>query len=466
MKTIIRYFTIQICCLLITHFTVAQELKGVSQIGDKSNDEYGTALSISSDGSVIGIGGYSYVDIKKWENGEWIQKGQRLKDSLVYLFGINIALSEDGNRVAIGSLNSSVNVYRFVNGTWIKAGDNIFPETNSSRFGMEVDLSGQGKYLAIGDPHYGQNNSWIGSVDVYYYNGQDWSQLGNKFKGGFGTEQLGTSVSLSNDGKILAIGAPGLFESSLGYVEIFRWNGNDWLQVGSRILSTSPGEWFGYSVKLSGNGERVVVGSSHSNGDTLSEGAVRVFDLVDKNWVQVGNRINGLETNNYFGRRVSISNNGNIIGAGAYSNKMNGTNSGMIGLYRFVNDDWELIGDRIFGSSGEYLGYSLGISGDGKSVIVSSPGKNFASVYDFSSLLGFETLKNQSLKYFPNPVNSIFHTDLRELSKYIIYNSVGQEVKTGFVTNGDIDFSVLPKGNYFVKISDGNEIITSKVMKL
>lgn len=82
-------------------------------------------------------------------------------------------------------------------------------------------------------------------------------------------------------------------------------------------------EDFGVSISLNESGETIVIGSckfENSNGNNA--GRVRVFDLQDDTWVQRGNDIGNSasyfsSSGDYFGFSTSVSDNGNILVAGA-----------------------------------------------------------------------------------------------------------------------------------------------------
>ena len=90
---------------------------------------------------------------------------------------------------------------------------------------------------------------------------------------------FGTSVSLSDDGTRLAVGQPrsGCFQhinvECSGRVRVFELQSGSWVQIGSDIIGTLF-DHTGQSVSLSGDGERLAVGSPiHSPGATESTGS-------------------------------------------------------------------------------------------------------------------------------------------------------------------------------------------------
>ena len=58
-----------------------------------------------------------------------------------------------------------------------------------------------------------------GTVNVYKYDGSDWAAYGTQIVGS-GANNYGSAVSLSDDGKVLAVGAVA-WNSNMGYVQVY-----------------------------------------------------------------------------------------------------------------------------------------------------------------------------------------------------------------------------------------------------
>ena len=77
--------------------------------------------------------------------------------------------------------------------------------------GRSVSLSSDGSVLAIGAPLNDRNGDNSGHVRVYERDDAaplGWRQVGGAIEGEAAGDELGSSVSLSSDGSVLAIGAP------------------------------------------------------------------------------------------------------------------------------------------------------------------------------------------------------------------------------------------------------------------
>jgi WD40 repeat protein len=125
--------------------------------------------------------------------------------------------------------------------------------------------------VAIGAILNDSNGNNSGHVRVYEYNGTAWTQLGDDIDGAAANDRSGTSVSLSSDGTRVAIGAP-VIDS--GQVRIYEYSGTAWTQVGDDIDGEAVSDLSGTSVSLSSDGKRVAIGAPENDSRA---GHVRVY---------------------------------------------------------------------------------------------------------------------------------------------------------------------------------------------
>ncbi|MBN2319217.1 MAG: integrin [Acidobacteria bacterium] len=228
-------------------------------------------------------------------------------------FGNALALSEDGNTLAVGYFSEdsadtnpydnsepdsgAVAVFSRVGAIWdtpdfLKASN----AEEEDLFGTSVSLSGDGFFLAVGavgEDGNGLNQSDnsiadSGAVYVFEYSGGTWTQIDYiKAPNADSLDEFGGAVSLSGDGYSLAIGA-GLEDSSDIGIEgdIFDDSAEDsgavYLYVRftdvfspySYIKASNTGEYdfFGYSVDLSWDGLTMAVGAPDEDGSATGIG--------------------------------------------------------------------------------------------------------------------------------------------------------------------------------------------------
>jgi hypothetical protein len=106
-----------------------------------------------------------------------------------------------------------------------------------------------------------------------------WEQLGLDFDGEAENDFSGYSVSLSDDGTRVAIGGPANDGggSNAGHVRVYSWNGTTWSQLGADIDGEAASDSSGWSVSLSDDGTRVAIGAPYNDGGGTDAGHVRVY---------------------------------------------------------------------------------------------------------------------------------------------------------------------------------------------
>ena len=92
------------------------------------------------------------------------------------------------------------------------------------------------------------------------------------------------------------------------------------------MTGTDENDYFGNSTSLSANGKTIAIGSyGHDN----YKGTVRVYRYKNE-WSQVGDDLDGDETNDYQGWSVALSSNGLTLAVGAYGHD---NNKGTVRIY-------------------------------------------------------------------------------------------------------------------------------------
>ncbi len=201
---------------------LGQDIDGIS-----SNDAAGTAVSISADGSILAVGApygnannTGYVQLYQNVAGNWQQLGQNIEGTTNdSSFGISLSISNDGNTIAIGSAfdiyvaanSGKVRVYENNSGTWQQVGQDISNSVTSVIYTkIPVSLSGDGSTVVIGVPHDDdlydddRGNSY---VKVYRNTTGTWQQVDQNITEATLQDGFGSSVSISDDGRTVGIGA-------------------------------------------------------------------------------------------------------------------------------------------------------------------------------------------------------------------------------------------------------------------
>ena len=321
-------------------------------------------------------------------------------------FGDCVSLSADGNILAVGAprhdaLDSSGNPMSAAGHVrvfqrdathelgWFQLGQDIDGETYNYELGESVSLSANGNILAVGAPGFGTQTG--GKVKVFQKpalaNGS-WTQIGSDINAEATGDEFGVSVSLSSDGSIIAIGADendGNGNRS-GHVRIYQNNSGNWTQVGGDIDGAGADNWSGRSVSLSSDGSIVAIGA---RGHLAYLGLVRVYQRntsASLGWSQIGTDIVGVESGGQLGYSVSLSSDGSILAVGVpYEDNPDswGSNSGATKIFKNINGSWTQIGQTIYAvNPGAYRGNMVSLSSDGSVVVAGAYGSSYVQVHE------------------------------------------------------------------------------------
>ena len=368
---------------------------GGASISLSYGDAFGFSVSLSGDGSKLAVGAEG-DDTGKTDAGavylftvggaSWgtsVTKTNKITDGDAGLslntrsfFGEGVALSDDGSKLAVGSIfdtNNLGRVYLFTVGgsTWgntvtsagvikNKSGVSL---SGTTKFGYSIALSADGSQLAVGAPDDSTGGSKRGAVYLFRLSPSSWGskvhmqqlvshqQMLDLSAG----EEFGSSVALSGDGTKLAVGA--IKYNSKGAVYLFEINPHKstW---GHNVLYTrrisdndgvgalDSGADFGYSVALSNDGTKLAVGANDTDS---GKGAVYLLTVGGSRWgntitetKQIISGVGGLslDANDYFGTSVALSDDGSKLAVGAWGDDDVASNAGAVYLFTLSGSTW------------------------------------------------------------------------------------------------------------------------------
>ena len=109
------------------------------------------------------------------------------------------------------------------------------------------------------------------------------TQIGQDFYGVAPDDSLGTGLSISSDGNIVAIGAPYNNDNGfhLGQVRVFENINNVWTQKGQTLFGEALGYGFGGYVSLSSDGSIVAISNRGSWLNGIGNSYVSVFKNIN-----------------------------------------------------------------------------------------------------------------------------------------------------------------------------------------
>lgn len=326
----------------------------------------------------------------------------------------------------------------FAQQAYIKASnpDGISGNTSGSgdQFGYSIALSGDGNTLAIGSLNESSNATGIngaqgnnlasesGAVYVFARSGGVWVQQAYvKASNADASDRFGHSVTLSDSGDVLAVGAfaedggasgvnANQADNSVtnaGAAYVFTRTAGVWAQQAYlKASNLSPGtsiEYFGWSVSLSGDGNLLAVGAPNEdsnatgvNGDqgndlASASGAVYVFSRSGATWTQQAYvKASNTQANDQFGVSVRLSSNGGTLAVGAPAEDSNAVGidgdqtsnaasySGAVYVYVRNGGSWSQQAYIKASNTGadDQFGYGLAISANGDTLAVGAPAED------------------------------------------------------------------------------------------
>ncbi len=225
-------------------------------------------------------------------------------------------------------------------------------------FGAQIALSANGRVMAVGAPYESINTTGIngdqagpgiraaGAVYLFTNTEGVWSQQAYIKASNTGLDdRFGSSLALSADGSVLAVGAPGEDSAATGInssqinnsadfsgaVYVFTQSGDAWSQQAYiKASNTNTGDGFGTSIGLSADGHVLAVGatgedsaatgtySNQASNAATDSGAVYVFGNSDGTWSQqVYIKASNTEASDRFGNSLSLSADGRYLAVSA-----------------------------------------------------------------------------------------------------------------------------------------------------
>lgn len=307
-------------------------------------------------------------------------------------FGSSVAISGDGSTIAVGaygddskaSAAGAVYVFTQVNGVWTQQAK-ILPADGSKNdyFAMSnCSLSNDGNTLAVGSIQDDPNNKTdAGSVYVYTRSAGVWTQATKLVAAdAMAADYFGTSVAISGDGLTIAVGAymddTGVMtDAGSGY--IFTKVGSVWTQQAKLMPpDIAAGDYFGIYSDISADGKTVIFGGhKHKTGGLVDSGAAYVYKYVNNAWVLIQTLSAPVpHASDFYGYTVGLSNDAKLLVVSAYGDDTIRSSGGCVYLYKDVSGVYTLVKKLTSSDIGTSVdfGTAVDISGNGNRILVGS----------------------------------------------------------------------------------------------
>ena len=301
-------------------------------------------------------------------------------------FGTSVSISSDGNTAIVGSrLEDTVgsnagSAYIFTRSgtTWsqeakIQASD----AQADDQFGWSVSISDDGNTAIIGARLEDTTATSAGSAYIFTRSGSTWSQEAKiQASDAQADDQFGHSVSISSDGNTAIIGAPDENTPAIGAgsAYIFTRSGTTWSQQAKiQASDAQANDEFGHSVSISSDGNTAIVSSNKEDTTATDAGSAYIFTRSGSTWSQEAKiQASDVEASDFFGYSVSISSDGNTAIVSARGEDTVGSNAGSAYIFTRSGTTWSQEA-KIQASDAEaddQFGYSVSISSDGNTAII------------------------------------------------------------------------------------------------
>jgi len=413
------------------------------------------------------------------------------------LFGYSVSIS--GDYAVIGAYGDDDNgidsgsAYIFYRSgtTWFEQAKITAPDgATEDRFGCSVSISGD--YAIVGA--WGDDDSGIdrGSAYIFYRSGTNWiEQAKLTAPDGMDEDLFGYSVSISGDYAVIGAHYDDDNGSESGSAYIFYRSGTNWTE---QTKLTAPDgaayDWFGYTVSI--NGDYAAIGAHWDDDNGSNSGSAYLFNRIGTLWTQQTKiTADDGSSDDEFGRSISID--GDYVVVGACHDDGNGIDRGSAYIFHRNGTNWSQQA-KITASDGadfDYFGCPVSISGNHALISANyddDNGVDSGSAYIYYNSGVFveeEFMKKPNntilLENYPNPFNpsTTICFSVAQTFSFVtleIYNIKGQKVKIlvsdqlsegqhSVVWDGkDDNGKLVSSGIYFYKMKTYNHEQTKKMI--
>ena len=314
---------------------------------------------------------------------------EKFKDSLV---GTSVALSEDGDIMAIASSSTPEGGGGDANNLhgWVR----VFSRTRQAQIGRDISLgafmgsdddcdaicsislSSTGSCLVTG---------WSAQIRLFQDHDQDadgWiedAEVNRLFRNRLNRGVVIGSVAISDDCNTIAVAADSIY--------ITRKVGTKWIMDSVHSFSAgTSGNTFRVSLSSGANASRLAIGYLSLHDDGTASGGVQVLNrqATSSKWLQLGQPlILSLEHQTWqVGDLISMSSDGTTVAVG---HPMDADSRGEVLVFSYdsVKSMWNQMGGALIGEVGSSFGVALALSSDGNCVAVrDTAGLFMAYVFD------------------------------------------------------------------------------------
>lgn len=157
--------------------------------------------------------------------------------------------------------------------------------------------------------------------------------------------------------------------------------GTSWQQVGNTLAGAAAQDYAGRAVAMSADGQIVAIGATGNDAAGDGAGVVMVsrYDAATGVWQPMGAGIAGVAASDAAGTAVSMSSDGLTIAVGAPANDDGGRDAGQVRVYNWNAslESWVQVGEPINGEASlDRAGSAVSLSGDATTLAIGAFGND------------------------------------------------------------------------------------------
>ena len=214
--------------------------KGDTFFGTTSPMTLGSHVDISFDGNTVLISesqftfssNNAYPKVYEWSGSAWVQKGSSIPVDMQGSAQSKAKLSPDGNIVVVsnsladepGKSNMGLaEIYEWSGIDWVQKGSTLPLDNSTHPTESRYTILGTNEDATRVVASYRTSSGWPGWVEVYNWNGSDWS-LTQTMSGEDNDDRLGDEGAMTRDGQWLIMTAIGAGPTDGGMLYFYKYD--------------------------------------------------------------------------------------------------------------------------------------------------------------------------------------------------------------------------------------------------
>ena len=381
------------------------------------------------------------------------------------LFGQSVAVSEDGEWVAVGAPGEKA-VYIFQTPVSLPTGlpgyTQIAKITSTDKdFGWSVDFSSDAEWLVVGAPGYNNDQGrihifsetaiggWaLASVPTYTISGTGTLQKGLTLN--LIGHRFGQSVCINNGATVGAASVlvgcpyftenPNIYGINSGSAFSYKYSGGPWVEERIIPFDAEQQDKFGWDVALTSDGLSAAIGSYDDDNNGIQSGSAYVYNYSGSWTLNTKLLASDGQEGDKYGSAVAIADNSGTLHVAIGSPQHNG-DLGAVYMYNNASGWQEQKMTSINPVSNERFGFDVSLNGCGSMAAISSVPRNYSyePFSGFAKLLTRDTLTHWAIDdelMFSGQTDNdgyAFAVDLSETGSHVGIAAPYYDSKTGYI---------------------------------